>query len=86
MTATLNAIGSVTLVMILLTISGMVSGLKRARGVSCCLVFYVYVAAIAAIAMLIVAITLLASSGMLQVRCPDLAVSVFRPRPCVRVV
>jgi hypothetical protein len=68
MSLTINGIGSAVLAFCLLTLSGMASGIKRARGVSCCVVSYIYLAFVAAVALIAVALALILQDGFLEVR------------------
>ena len=67
MSLTINGIGSAVLAFCLLTLAGMASGVKRAKGVSCCVVSYIYLAFIAAVALIAVALTLVLKEGFLAV-------------------
>ena len=68
MSLTIGAIESVVVIMFFTTLSGMISGVKRAeKGVSCCVVTYFYIAFFAVVAITAVGLAVLLEDGLLEV-------------------
>jgi len=79
-----NATGSTLFALACLSATGVGSGVKKARGVSCCVVSYVYLAAVATVVLAAVAFAIATNKSVLEVRSWVSGVVVSRaPRACL---